>query len=161
MLPRHLSASRLSGSVIFRGTCQYHWEYALRGHKLLPLADEHSDEILSGADCDMCHGYSCRDYGIACHKCDVYWHMQCAHMTPEQAEAIDKWYCERCRNTEPQLQITFKDGHGTEEGDNDNLAATPPPGPSSGTLHSAGDTLCAMYRQMRSGIGLQDGYNSA
>ncbi|KAH7719105.1 hypothetical protein AAVH_13434 [Aphelenchoides avenae] len=138
-------------SVIFRGRCQYHWESVRYGHKVLPLADEHSDDVISGAACDICHG-SCPNYSIACKKCDVYWHLQCVPLTPVLAERIDKWYCARCRKKDPQLQTTFEDGHGTEEGGNatatpppgqghiaeedGNVTTTPPPGPSSGASAS-------------------------
>ncbi|KAH7702262.1 hypothetical protein AAVH_30586 [Aphelenchoides avenae] len=138
-------------SVIFRGSCQYHWGHAMRGHKVRPLANEHSDEVISDANCDMCN-YSCPDYIIACKMCNVCWHLQCVPMTAALAERIDKWYCQRCRKKEPQLQITFKDGHDTAEDGNvmatpppvqghiaeedGNATATPPPGPSSGASTS-------------------------
>ncbi|KAH7698740.1 zinc finger protein [Aphelenchoides avenae] len=113
-------------SVIFRRTCQYHVKYACKRYKVGPLADEHSDEALSDARCDTCN-HTCRDFSIACDKCDAYWHALCLSLTIGQVDNIDKWYCERCRKKDPQLRITFKDGHG-----NANVLATPPPGPSSG-----------------------------
>ncbi|KAH7698741.1 zinc finger protein, partial [Aphelenchoides avenae] len=115
-------------SVIFRGTCQYHKNGVYRAHNIVPLSDEHSDEVIGGASCDVCH-HVCGSFNIACDQCDVYWHTLCVPLTIEQVDHIDKWYCERCRKKDAQLRITFKDGHGTEE--DANAMATPPPGPSS------------------------------
>ncbi|KAH7702177.1 hypothetical protein AAVH_30678, partial [Aphelenchoides avenae] len=54
---------------------------------------------------------------------------------------MDKWYCERCLKNNPQLQITFKDDHGT--GEVGNLTATAPPGSCSGTSARLGPTSAA------------------
>ncbi|KAH7719103.1 cpG-binding protein isoform 1 [Aphelenchoides avenae] len=115
--------------VIFRGTCQYHVKYACKRDKVRPLADEHSDEVLRDACCDICN-HTCRGFSVACDKCDAYWHALCVPLTIEQVDRIDKWYCKRCRNKDPQLRITFEDGHGNEE--EGTVMSTSPPGPSSG-----------------------------
>lgn len=117
--------------MIFHGTCHIHIVNGYRGHKVVPLKECHSDETLGGALCDECN-FTCTMSLILCDNCDAPWHYQCAPVTLESAERIDKWYCERCRAEDRQLRITYKDGVGEGEIEGANAMATPPPGPSSG-----------------------------
>lgn len=69
--------------------------------------DEPSDEPVY---C-ICRSSVCDTFMIACDACEEWYHGECINVTPKQAECIQKFYCQACRDEKPELQIEFKPDH--------------------------------------------------
>uniref|UniRef100_A0A5K3FN92 PHD-type domain-containing protein n=1 Tax=Mesocestoides corti TaxID=53468 RepID=A0A5K3FN92_MESCO len=59
----------------------------------------------------VCRSSQCDSFMIACDACEEWYHGECINVTPKQAECIQKFYCQACRDEKPELQIEFKPEH--------------------------------------------------
>ncbi|KAG8180856.1 hypothetical protein JTE90_023008 [Oedothorax gibbosus] len=56
----------------------------------------------------VCRSSHIDTFMICCDFCEEWFHGECIGVNAHDAEAIEKYFCERCRTSNSNLQITFK-----------------------------------------------------
>uniref|UniRef100_A0A0X3Q4U4 CXXC-type zinc finger protein 1 n=1 Tax=Schistocephalus solidus TaxID=70667 RepID=A0A0X3Q4U4_SCHSO len=59
----------------------------------------------------ICRSSQCDTFMIACDNCEEWYHGECINVSPKQAECIQTFYCQICRDKDPNLRIEFKNEH--------------------------------------------------
>ncbi|OQV23596.1 CXXC-type zinc finger protein 1 [Hypsibius exemplaris] len=58
----------------------------------------------------ICRTTDIKRFMIACDKCEEWFHGDCIHITLKASKAIEKYFCRKCIEVDPTLQITYKPG---------------------------------------------------
>ncbi|VDL60310.1 unnamed protein product [Hymenolepis diminuta] len=81
---------------------------AKRNRKANRKSGSHEDEEPSDEPlyC-ICRSSRCDGFMIACDNCEEWFHGECISVTAKQADSIQSYYCQSCRDENPALRVVY------------------------------------------------------